>query len=351
MTSAEKFPFVREPEFKSELSFLFQPDQTHLRIESRLLKYVRDEYFILDQYLTSNIGRKWVEAKQNHALNPVQSSKWKSYWPQRIATRLLLRGKEGGVDNWQSILDTSSLLITRSVMFEGGNFNILISSGFIDLELLHSFHPDVLGARIFAIEFEEFGAQGVYGDIIFRFQKALNLLSEVFPIGARLFYESVDTVVPISVIPKLSEGQCVSLSITAAPGVIALTIPVIILLAETMLHEAAHCRLSGINLLSPIWKSGEKLVNSPLRSDLRPISGVFHQCYVLFWLKNYYKKIQLFHEHPLAKRNIPQINKRSNQFESDFSKSVDILNSNRDELTDFGVCLLDSLQERVGANC
>ena len=348
----QTFSLENQDTYRLELNFLVRPNEVHIEIESALFEYVESEYSILDSYLIKDVGRQWENAKKKHGLDLGSEKRdWKSYWHKRIATRLLIRAREGKFDEWISILNTSTPLRSKKISCEGGEFKILTSSGFMNLELLHSFHPEILGAEISAIEFDNYHSSNLFDDVTMRFKRALSLLEKVFPVGARLFYESVESIVSIDINPKLSEGKCVSLAVAAAPGVIALTTPPIILMAETVLHESAHSRLSAINLLRPLWRGGDKLVSSPFRSDLRPISGVLHQCYVLYWLKTFYEKLQHCEDDPLIKTNIKQIIKRCNQFVLDFENALGVLNMHKDDLTDFGAALLKLLQENGGDNC
>jgi HEXXH motif-containing protein len=52
---------------------------------------------------------------------------------------------------------------------------------------------------------------------------------------------------------------------------------------ELLVHESAHNLLHGFTLLAPLHEhmNDTECYSSPLRSDPRPIEGIFHACFVI----------------------------------------------------------------------
>ena len=67
-------------------------------------------------------------------------------------------------------------------------------------------------------------------------------------------------------------------------------------LAEEIVHEAGHTVLNTIMVKDKlILNTKDERYNSPLRQDLRPMFGLFHQLYVLSRLKKFYIAISNAH--------------------------------------------------------
>lgn len=62
-------------------------------------------------------------------------------------------------------------------------------------------------------------------------------------------------------------------------------------LAEELVHEGSHVALNAAAWLDPICRETTSLLNSPLRSDPRPLFGVFHQVFVLTRLTEFYRRL------------------------------------------------------------
>jgi HEXXH motif-containing protein len=179
--------------------------------------------------------------------------------------------------------------------------------------------------------------------LIERYRLALGLLERHDPQGFAVFAGSVSAIAPLQLDPPLEAGKCVSLSIGGAPGVVLLTMIPIILLSETLLHEAAHCRLSAAEDLAPLWSSSGVRVESPLRPDPRPIAGLYHQTYVLFWLSRYFRRLRGATQESVVQRNQRQIDKRIDELTTGFRDAIATLRANRRELTPLGERLVEEM--------
>jgi len=162
-----------------------------------------------------------------------------------------------------------------------------------------------------------------------------------------LITNSVSSFALLEVKPNLQIGQCVSLSINSSPGIILSTVPSKILFSETILHEACHSRLNSAQKVADLFLKNDKLLSTPLRSDLRPISGLFHQCYVLFWLSNLYNVMLKKNEISGIKKNIEKIEKRFVQHKKDLRESCEALLINKDYLSENGIKILGYINSKI----
>lgn len=326
--------------------FLFQPEAEHSTVEECLTAFARTELKALDQYLASHASAAWTEAKSFHALSSHEDS-WKLMWPARVATRLLLSEKERRNASWERVLlaCTEPLRLHSFELPSAGVRYVVVSGGFLNAELTRSYHPTIAGSRLFC----ELPSRERVDELIGRYRVALALLERHDKKGFSVFANSVSAIVPLQSEPPLEPGKCVSLSVASAPGAVFLTMIPIILLSETLLHEAAHCRLSAAESLEKLWRSGGVLVESPLRPDPRPINGVYHQAYVLLWLTRYYRLLREARGEPVVERNRRQIDKHLSELTSGFEAAIMTLRSNRSELTPFGVRVLEEMAFEGGA--
>lgn len=326
-------------------SFLLNPEVEHASIERRLVAFTSAEVEAVDQYLSSQAASAWTEVKSFHEL-PLRADCWRLLWPVRVAARLLLAEKERGNPAWQALLHTitTPLKLHPFEVSRAGVRYVVVSGGFLDAELTRSFHPSITGSRLFC----ETPDRDRLSDLVERYRVALALLENYDPKGFSVFTGSVSAIVPLELEPPLEPGKCVSLSIAAAPGVVLLTMIPIILLSETLLHEAAHCRLSAAESLAKLWVSSGVRVASPLRPDPRPIAGLYHQAYVVMWLSRYYCLLREATQERVIQRNRRQIDKRIEKLTSGLRTAVSTLRGNVSELTPLGVTVLEAMASEGG---
>jgi HEXXH motif-containing protein len=90
---------------------------------------------------------------------------------------------------------------------------------------------------------------------------------------------------------------------------------------------------------NPLIKDNSVLVKTPLRDDARPLSGLFHQAYVLCGLSRFYSKILNINEYG----NMDNVIKRANIQYNDYSFSLKVLSENSSFLTESGIQLLEMM--------
>ena len=327
------------------ISFLLRPSDAHDSVERALTSAAIEELHSLDVYLSAHAGDGWEEGKVRHGLK-LQADSWSALWPTRAAARLLLIEREKGNPSWPWILNSGNdLLSLRS--FDAGSagfLNIVTCGAFLDFELTRTFHPSAAGARVFCENPSGFR----FDELVNRYRTALDFLAKYDPVGFSVFIRSVTAIAPLGLDPQLEAGKSFSMAIGTAPGLVLLTVTPVVLLAETLLHESAHNRLSAVDGIKRLWRSGSVRVKSPLRSDARPISGLYHQAYVLFQLCRYHALLRETSGDIAIEKNRRQIDKRIAEFTCGLHAAIETLQANERELTSFGLMVLDAMVPREG---
>lgn len=338
----EKLSHIKTSEL---ISFLVRPRDDHDSVERALTFAAVEELHSLDVYLSTHAGDGWEKGKVRHGLK-LKADSWSALWPTRVAARLLLIEREKGNPSWGSILNSGSGCLSLQSFNAGsaGILNIVKCGAFLDFELTRTFHPSTEGARVFCEN-----PSGVrYEELVNRYRTALDFLAKYDSVGFSIFTGSVTAIAPLGLDPQLEDGKCFSMSIGTSPGLVLLTVTPVILLAETLLHESAHNRLSAVDGIKRLWRSGSVRVKSPLRTDARPISGLYHQAYVLFNLCRYHALLREISGDIAIEKNRRQIDKRIAEFTFGLNAAIETLRANEKELTPFGLMVLDAMMQREG---
>lgn len=115
-------------------------------------------------------------------------------------------------------------------------------------------------------------------------------------------------------------GECISTSNKLVPGLIYTSDVPAILLAEAIIHESAHLQLFQREAEASLYIDQECSIQTPLRTDLRPPSGLLHQAFVLTRLKAYYRVLESERSTTLE-QNQRQISKRFRGILSEFEQA------------------------------
>lgn len=113
---------------------------------------------------------------------------------------------------------------------------------------------------------------------------------------------------------------------------------------ENIVHEQAHNHLFYLWSLEALLEEGGELYKSPLRKDLRPLSGIYH---AMFVLARTIRMIKVFKQSKIYKDEIAKISTSYNQaknsasFEDKFIEAYNTLNKNA-KLTPKGKKLMNS---------
>jgi HEXXH motif-containing protein len=196
-------------------------------------------------------------------------------------------------------------------------------------------HPSLPGGSVTPTNVEKTAA------FIPELYKALRILefmpelrSEAFTyMSALCFVES----------PHLEKnGDCISTSSKLVAGLIYTSDIPAILLAEAILHEAAHLQLFCRELMSNFYLDDSLSIKTPLRTDLRPPSGLLHQVFVLKRLKKYYGHLGEL-KGTEVEHSRPQIAKRHKVVVREFEEGIRTLLSEIDRYSPQGQKLVREL--------
>ena len=147
----------------------------------------------------------------------------------------------------------------------------------------------------------------------------------------------------ITATPNLLEGQCVSLCSRTTPGIIYISSAPAILTAESIVHESAHQMLYAIAENYQLFIDENIKIKTPLRSDLRPVSGLLHQLWVLHHLVVFYRSLLTASE-DLIERNRQKIEKRLKQHIDDLTSGCTVLEEYAHTLTSEGAQLFSEVR-------
>lgn len=319
------------------LNYLFAPEK-----KNSLVNVINDEFQneieSLDEYLNKIIPEAWASTKKNHSLTKKFKS-WTSTWKDTLLPRLILSEinieKRSSKNNFLNYLPIQS----KEYVFKKYEYQIIQNTSFLDIELKKTYHPDIKDREVTIKTQESYFENPV--------ENALYFIESLKDNFYDLITNSVSSFALLEVKPNLQIGQCVSLSINSSPGIILSTVPSKILFSETILHEACHSRLNSAQKVADLFLKKDKLLSTPLRSDLRPISGLFHQCYVLFWLSNLYNVMLKKNEISGIKKNIEKIEKRFVQHKKDLRESCEALLINKDYLSENGIKILGYINSKI----
>jgi HEXXH motif-containing protein len=111
---------------------------------------------------------------------------------------------------------------------------------------------------------------------------------------------------------------------------------------EHITHEAAHHLLFALFAEHDVFKSGnQQRYKSPLRSDLRPLDGVFHAMFVLARIIYILRRVRDSNAFPDFRRTATYSFYNPSSLIDQFRDSFNVIAANA-QLTNFGVELLES---------
>jgi HEXXH motif-containing protein len=125
-----------------------------------------------------------------------------------------------------------------------------------------------------------------------RLRSARFLLKKFWPEIESQFSRLITDIVPLG--SPEGEGESLSCSSSGLVGAIASSIVPSEEFGEMLVHEYAHNLLNASMRFESFFTSEgltENKYYSPFRSDLRPISGVFHAMHSLLYIANYYSRL------------------------------------------------------------
>ncbi|GAA2798011.1 aKG-HExxH-type peptide beta-hydroxylase [Saccharopolyspora taberi] len=124
-------------------------------------------------------------------------------------------------------------------------------------------------------------------------------------------------------------------------------LPAAVHCAEALVHEGTHNRCNGANAVRPflVADAAETLSETPLRSDPRPLAGLFQQLVVLERCCELYERLLADEDTFPAKRETLRV--RLDQLIGQADQARNLLHRHREALSDHGCLVLDEAGARA----
>ena len=257
-------------------------------------------------------------------------------WMEGIYNRFLLHRLFDEKGSFGDIIPISF----ETIHFEDKKIDIILESQNLELLLKFVRHPDYDNSGGLKIGFISNYEKDLF---IYNIINALKLIKEVDENAYKMIESNLFSICPVYTLAPLKKGDVISFFSDYAIGVIFFSACPTILTAETLIHETRHNVLNSLMKINTYILDNKITVKTPLRDDLRPLYGLFHQAYVLCGLTNFYSKLLSFNPY----ETMENVKKRYNIHLSDYADSVRILEENRCYLTDKGLSILKELSKDI----
>ena len=302
-------------------------------LKARIEDHTRQRFSVIDRFLNEQLGALWFQ-RPRLISSDLSQIRRKDLWEFALQSNVLLRlFKAGRLDSRLPALTIDAFRFHA----DGLAMCFLGASQPVMDDLATAWHPQFHGRSVFP-------ACSDFEDAWQRTHKALGLLA-TYPDFSELVLTECGAICLIRADPQMEEGQCISLASKMVPGLIYVSLAPPILLAESLVHESAHLRFRALEEVTDLYTGGPDMrVKTPLREDLRPISGLMHQLVVLRYLAALYEKLQTSAEETIVRQR-PQVEKRFQVHLQDLEAGKRMAKDVASALTSNGRRLLDRLLE------
>jgi hypothetical protein len=260
-------------------------------------------------------------------------------WMEGIYNRFLLHKLYDQKSNFGDLVPMSF----ETIYFKDKKIDLILESENLELLLKFVRHPDYDNSGGLKIGFISNHDKDLF---ISNINNALKLIQEVDANAYKMIESNLFSICPVYTLAPLKKGDVISFFSDYAFGVVFFSACPTILTAETLIHETRHTVLNSLMKINTYILDNKITVKTPLREDLRPLHGLFHQAYVLCGLTNFYSKLLSFNPYG----TMENVKKRYNIHLSDYADSVRILEENSSYLTDKGLSILKELSKDIIQN-
>ncbi len=257
-------------------------------------------------------------------------------WMEGLYNRFLLHKLYDEKSSFGDIMPTSF----ETIHFEDKKIDLILESQNLELLLKFVRHPDYDNSGGLKIGFISHHEKDLF---INNIKNALKLIQEVDANAYKMIESNLFSICPVYTLAPLKKGDVISFFSDYAIGVIFFSACPTILTAETLIHETRHTVLNSLMKINTYISDNKITVKTPLREDLRPLHGLFHQAYVLCGLTSFYSKLLSFNPYD----TMENVKKRYNIHLSDYADSIRILEENSSYLTEKGLSILNDLSKDI----
>jgi hypothetical protein len=313
---------------------------------------LRERTKVLDDWLFGQFGSDWEVLKRAWGVTPdilrVASTRdlWRFFLPALHLVRLVEESSQTeshkGPQIGLAALQQSPQVLGQihGVLPSDPKITILGNHISIVSDLATAWHSSLEGKELKVLDRDMNGATTKC------LQSAFDLFARTSRRSLELVVDECGAICLIVPVPDLGSGYCVSLTSKLVPGIVYLSSVPTILSAESMVHEAAHLRLYRRELKELIYVDPNRLVSTPLRTDLRPVSGLLHQVWVLVHLCEMYDELQSDRTE-LMQINREKVRLRLLRHRDDLNRGLTALNAVAEAFAPAGHSLISELSIRA----
>lgn len=255
-------------------------------------------------------------------------------WMDGIYNRFLLHKLYDEKGNFGDLIPMSF----DTLHFGNKKIDIILESKNLESLLKFVRHPDYDNSGGLKIGFISNDEKDLF---TYNIKNALNLIQEIDDNAYKMIESHLFSICPVYTLVPLKKGDVISFSSDYAIGVVFFSPCPMILTAETLIHEVRHSVLNSLMKINTYIFDNNITVKTPLREDLRPLHGLFHQAFVLSGLASFYSKLLSFNPY----KTMDNVNKRYKMHLFDYNNSVQILEENKGYLTEKGLTILKELSK------
>jgi hypothetical protein len=304
------------------------------------------ETMALDGWISSQVGPAWEGVKRAWWLESTDINR-ENAWRWVLLTRFIAATiADGGVSEQAlsklvSELEKSADGVVRSIGTEATTFDLVSRTLPLDACLNKVLHPEVCDRVVKGVD-----RTYSFEKVTLNIAEALSIVAMGDPASRGMIDRFCRAIAIVESIPPLEQGLCISSSSREIPGLVFISDVPILLMAESLVHESSHLCLSSYEKQNNLYADDEyRLVDTPLRTDKRPVRGLLHQVWVLINLVRYYTGLR-FVDDAVVARNREKILKRLSLHERDLNDGVALLEKNVDMLNSLGSELFARMREK-----
>lgn len=292
---------------------------------------------VIDRFLSEQYGKTWT-GRPKLILGDVNQAPRRNLWEFALQSNVLLRRFKSDRSSGHGLGGLPGLRVDGKCFdFWGYAFWLPTSCVVISDDLATAWHPKFHGRHVFP---DCTDSSAAWKSTC----KALELITP-YPDFKELVFGECGAVCFISANPRIDEGQCISLTSKTVPGMAYASSMPSILLTESLVHESVHLRFRAIEEVKDLYARGiDSRVATPLRTDLRSVSGLMHQLVVLRYLCSLYEMLVVSEDATIARQR-PQVEKRFHVHTQDLDAGKRMARDVKNTLTLDGRELLDRLLE------
>ena len=303
---------------------------------------IRERADALDGWLEDAAPSEWAQLKQEWRIPDVRTAPVRQLWSMFLASthvaRAVAEPTHASVRSRVADLAGNPIRIAQVLPIAGGwLLELPTDHPAIRSDLRTVAHPSISGAMLAGVDPSQ-----VTPEVVSTIAKALEHIGNASAELLGLVRTHCGAICLVRAEPALEPGQCVSLTSKLIPGIVYVSPVPVILMAESIVHEAAHLCLASAERRQSLYVDSNRRIMTPLRPDPRPISGLMHQVWVLLHLEVLYRAL-LANPSEAVVRNLGPVKKRLELHSDGLTQGLSALRSASDGLTPAGMRLVEAI--------